>query len=323
MQRRLNNGDLSKPKEATPAVAAPKPKPAAVEKKPAAKPVAKSPVEPTPKPIEVQTDDIEIMDEPVTCIVTRNQGLFQKRCEALGLDISDSTWEKLKGSKHEISKFKPGQACVMVNGVETWIPDKGVLVKRRVRKIQSKPEVSPTKELKFQVERKKPVPAVQKRAPEVKKALNATSSDLDKTVFGNLDKTVNSLRNEVALLEKQKDLYRTDLEKERIRRKNLEQMKAQPVPSSGFELVTEAEFSNMVKSYPRGPKKMMLVPTTGSFGLSEVHLYVWLQSEEKPTISIAQSGVDMQMAKDLACTIAFKKLSVSTPFRTHFRQTSI
>jgi len=311
LQRRLHKGDLDVSSSTT--------KPVAVEPTPAPKkPVATVPVEPTPREAAPVKEEIEILDVPVECIVTKNMKTFQTKCDELGLNLSDATFELLVGKKFSVTKFKPSQACVIVNGTEMWIPDtRGILIKKRPRKIQQKPGTPPMKQLKFQIEK------TAARLSEEKTPAKRTPEEVSTDRTKDLEKQIKTLQNEVSLLEKQKDLYRTDLEKERIRRRTLEQTTVQAEEKAGFSMMTEREFSNFVKTYPRGPKKMLLIPTTGSCGLAEVHLYLWLENPETPTLTLRQCGVDLQMAKDLACTIAFQKLCDVSPYRNHFRQTSI
>jgi len=312
LQRRLHQGELDAKSSTTT-------KPVTAESTPAPKkPVATVPVEPTPREVAPVEEEIEVLDVAVQCIVTKNMKTFQTKCDELGLNLSDATVQLLVGKKFPVTKFKPNQACVVVNGKETWIPDtRGILIKKRPRKIQEKPETPPMKQLKFQIEK------TAARVPEEKTPAKRTPEKVTTDRTKDLEKQIKSLQNEVSLLEKQKDLYRIDLEKERIRRRTLEQTTVQPEEKSGFNMMSEREFSNFVKTYPRGPKKMLLIPTTGSFGMAEVHLYLWLENPETPTLTLRQSGVDLQMAKDLACTIAFQKLCDVSPYRNHFRQTSI
>lgn len=159
---------------------------------------------------------------------------------------------------------------------------------------------------------KTPVVSTEKRSPEV------PTTQVDNKELEKLKEENGKLRRDVAKITKQKEIYAQELSKSRARNQN-KVGALKPSAEGSLNLVTEAAFREMVQTYPRGPCKLDLRMSFGSRDLSQANIFVYLDTEEKPTLAFSMCSVDDQMAKDLACTVAFQKLSQSLPYNRHFR----
>lgn len=289
----------------------------------------KTPERKTPAKVEVSAKTVELLKsaieqdisepeecDPVNCIITRNQDNFKAHCKKEGLTIDDEIVKKLMGTRHTVTMFNGDTCKITVDGKDIWIPSKDeVLMKIKTKKKPAKR--APEKKEPAPVE-KEPVvaPVKAKVQPKIQPKRNPEKSKMssDSKEVARLQSRVQELERELKVVEKQKELYQISLANLKARTPS----KMTTSRDGVLEIISEADFSRKVRNFPRSNSRVLLVPSMDANGLHKVNLFVWLEANDKPTLNFDIVSTTGQHARDLACTIANRKLGLMAQYKSHF-----